>query len=103
MVHDERVLLQLANQVAVAVRNAKLIDELTFVRKYLEELLEKANALILVVNRDKQVVVFNQALTALTGFSKEEVLGKDVLAFVPEERAAAHQLHPHRRPCAASR
>jgi two-component system NtrC family sensor kinase len=83
--HDERALLQLANQVAVAVRNAKLIDELTFVRKYLEELLEKANALILVANRDKQVVVFNQALSALTGFSKEEVLGRDVLAFIPED------------------
>ncbi|WP_224362413.1 ATP-binding protein [Hyalangium versicolor] len=82
--HDERVLLQLANQVAVAVRNAKLIDELTFVRKYLEDLLEKANALILVVNRDRQVVVFNQALSALTGFTKEEVLGKDVLSFIPE-------------------
>ena len=65
-VHDERVLLQLANQVAVAVKNAKLIDELTFVRKYLEELLEKANALILVANRDQQVVVFNQALSALS-------------------------------------
>ncbi len=84
-VHDERALLQLANQVAVAVRNAKLIDELTFVRKYLEELLEKANALILVANRDKQVVVFNQALSALTGFSKEEALGKDVLSFIPED------------------
>jgi two-component system, NtrC family, sensor kinase len=84
IVHDERVLLQLANQVAVAVRNAKLIDELTFVRKYLEDLLEKANALILVANRDKQVVVFNQALSALTGFSKEEVLGKDLLSFIPE-------------------
>jgi two-component system, NtrC family, sensor kinase len=82
--HDERVLLQLANQVAVAVRNAKLIDELTFVRQYLEELLEKANALILVANRDKQVVVFNQALTALTGFSKEEVLGKELFSFIPE-------------------
>jgi PAS domain S-box-containing protein len=82
--HDERVLLQLANQVAVAVRNAKLIDELTFVRKYLEDLLEKANALILVANRDKRVVVFNQALTALTGFTKEEVLGKDLLSFIPE-------------------
>ncbi|WP_223639162.1 GAF domain-containing sensor histidine kinase [Corallococcus sp. EGB] len=82
--HDERVLLQLANQVAVAVKNAKLIDELTFVRKYLEELLEKANALILVVNRDKQVVVFNQALSALTGLSKEEVLGRDLSSLVPD-------------------
>lgn len=82
--HDERVLLQLANQVAVAVRNAKLIDELTFVRKYLEDLLEKANALILVANRDRQVVVFNQAFSALTGFKKQEVLGKDVFEFIPE-------------------
>ena len=42
------------------MRNAKLIDELTFVRKYLEELLEHANALILVANRERKVVVFNQ-------------------------------------------
>jgi two-component system, NtrC family, sensor kinase len=82
---DERVLVQLANQVAVAVKNAKLIDELTFVRKYLEELLEKANALILVANRDKKVVVFNQAISRLTGFSKEEVLGRDVFSLVPED------------------
>ncbi|NVJ19915.1 PAS domain S-box protein [Myxococcus sp. AM011] len=82
--HDERVLLQLASQVAVAVKNAKLIDELTFVRKYLEDLLEKANALILVANRDQQVVVFNQALSALTGFRKEDVLGKDLFWLVPE-------------------
>ncbi|NNB87275.1 PAS domain S-box protein [Corallococcus sp. AB032C] len=86
--HDERVLLQLASQVAVAVKNAKLIDELTFVRKYLEELLEKANALILVVNRDKQVVVFNQALSALTGLTKEQVLGRDLSSLV----AASEQL-----------
>jgi two-component system NtrC family sensor kinase len=75
---DERVLVQLANQVAVAVKNAKLIDELTFVRKYLEDLLEKANALIVVANREGKVVVFNQAISRLTGFSKEEVLGRDV-------------------------
>ncbi|WP_257450846.1 GAF domain-containing sensor histidine kinase [Archangium lipolyticum] len=85
LLQDERVLVQLANQVAVAVKNAKLIDELTFVRKYLEELLEKANALILVANRDKKVVVFNQAISRLTGFSKEEVLGKDVFTLVPED------------------
>ena len=83
--HDDRVLVQLANQVAVAVKNAKLIDELTFVRKYLEELLEKANALIVVVNRDKKVVVFNQAISRLTGFSKEEVLGRDASWLVPED------------------
>lgn len=81
---DERVLIQLANQVSVAVRNAKLIDELTFMRKYLEELLENANALILVVNREGKVVVFNHALVTLTGRSKAEVLGTDVGDLMPE-------------------
>lgn len=84
LVLDERVLIQLANQVAVAVRNAKLIDELTFVRKYLEELLENANALILVANREGRVVVFNGALVKLTGYSKGEVLGNEVGSLVPE-------------------
>jgi PAS domain S-box-containing protein len=81
---DERVLIQLANQVAVAVRNAKLIDELSFMRKYLEELLENANALILVANRDGRVVVFNAAMVKLTGFAKGEVLGHDVGKLVAE-------------------
>ncbi len=81
---DERILIQLANQVAVAVRNAKLIDELTFMRKYLEELLENANALILVVNRDGKVVVFNHALVKLTGRSKASVLGTEIAQLMPE-------------------
>ncbi len=84
LLSDERILIQLANQVAVAVRNAKLIDELTFMRKYLEELLENANALILVANREGRVAVFNGALVRLTGLAKGEVLGHDVAQLVPE-------------------
>ncbi len=83
-VSDERILIQLANQVSVAVRNAKLIDELTFMRKYLEELLENANALILVVDGEGKVVVFNQALVQLTGRGKAQVLGHDASGLFAE-------------------
>ncbi|HZA51775.1 MAG TPA: ATP-binding protein [Myxococcaceae bacterium] len=83
-VADERLLHQLVTQVAVAIRNVKLIDELTFVRKYLEELLEHANALILVVNREGRVVVFNRLLARLTGHRRDDVLGRDLLDLVPE-------------------
>jgi len=83
LVADDRVLTQLANHVAVGVRNAKLIDELTFVRKYLEELVEHANALILVANRERRVVVFNKELARLTGYQKDQVLGSDLLQFIP--------------------
>ncbi len=66
LVADERTLIQVANQVAMAVRNVKLIDELTFMRRYLEDLIENANALILVVNTDLKALVVNKALAALT-------------------------------------
>lgn len=84
-VADDKLLSQLGNQVAVGVRNAKLIEELTFVRKYLEELLEHANALILVVDRDRRIVVFNKALADVTGYSRDEVLGQEVTHFLPAQ------------------
>jgi PAS domain S-box-containing protein len=84
---DEKLLIQLANQAAIGVRNAKLIEELTFVRRYFEELIENANALILVVNRRNEVLVFNRALAQLTGYSRSEVIGHDVANVVIE---AAH-------------
>jgi PAS domain S-box-containing protein len=84
LTRDDRVLVQLANTVAVGVRNAKLIDELTFLRKYTEELLENANALILVVDRARRVRVFNKKLVNLTEHARDEVLGRDLLSFVPE-------------------
>jgi len=84
LVTDNQLLIQLANQVAVGVRNAKLIDELTFVRKYLEELLEHANALIVVADRERRVVVFNRQIARMTGLGREEVLGQDLLQFIPE-------------------
>lgn len=86
---DNQLLIQLANQVAVGVRNAKLIDELTFVRKYLEELLEHANALILVTDHERRVRVFNRQLAKLTGFSREDVRGKDFLQFIPDSEQLA--------------
>jgi two-component system, NtrC family, sensor kinase len=81
---DNHLLIQLANQVAVGIRNAKLIDELTFVRKYLEELLEHANALILVASRERRIVVFNKNIAQLTGLRRDEVLGQDLINFIPE-------------------
>ncbi len=81
---DERRLITLANTASIGLRNAKLIEELTFVKQYLEDLLEQANALILVVNRDRRIIVFNRALATLSGHTREQVLGTDVLDHLPE-------------------
>lgn len=81
---DERLLVQVVNQAAVGLRNAKLIEELTFVREHLEELLEHANALILAVDLRMRVTVFNRALVRLTGVGRAEALGQSALGLSPE-------------------
>ncbi|MGI5861848.1 MAG: two-component system sensor histidine kinase NtrB [Myxococcales bacterium] len=84
LARDEKLLIQLVNQAAIGVRNAKLIEELTFMKKYFEELIENANALILAVDRKNEVIVFNRALAQLTGYARAEVIGKNVSNLVPE-------------------
>jgi PAS domain S-box-containing protein len=76
------LLLQVANQSALGVRNLRSIEELTYLKTYLEDLIENANALIAVVNRQREVMVFNRALSRLTGWSRDEAIGEDLLSFV---------------------
>ena len=83
---DHRLLLQLANQVSVAVRNVKLIEELTLTRSYLTELLEGASALIVVTDRDLKVVMFNRALREMSGQPRERVLGLPVEKLLPRDQ-----------------
>jgi len=90
---DAPLLYQLANHAALGVRNVRSIEELTYLKTYLENLIEHANALVLVVNRCREVVVWNAALVRTTGFSKERVVGDDLLLFLPaEERPGLEQV-----------
>jgi PAS domain S-box-containing protein len=79
---DEPLLLQVANQAAVAVRILRSMEEVTFLKGFLEDLIENANALIAVVNREREVIVFNRALARLTGRAREEVLGEELASLV---------------------
>ncbi len=83
-VADEPLLRQVANQAALGVRNLRSIEELVFLKTYLEELIENANALIIVTNREREVLVFNRAISRLTGFGREAALGVDLLTLLPE-------------------
>ncbi len=82
---DAPLLYRVANHAALSVRNLRSFEELTTLKTYLEGLLEHANALVLVVNRCREIIVWNAALVALTGIDKERALGDDVFAFVPAE------------------
>jgi PAS domain S-box-containing protein len=81
---DEPLLLQVTNQAALAVRNLRSLEEVTYLKGFLEDLIENANALIMVVNREREVIVFNRALSRLLGRPREEVLGEELAALVPD-------------------
>jgi PAS domain S-box-containing protein len=82
---DAPLLYRLANHAALGVRNLRSVEDLTYLKNYLEDLIEHANALIAVVNRQREVIVWNGALVALTGFGREDVLGDDMLRYVAQD------------------
>ncbi len=81
---DESLVLPIANHLSVALRNERMHREMILLRDYQAKLIEHANALILGVDRDWRVTVCNQALSRLTGFSHDELLGMDVRKWLPD-------------------
>ncbi len=82
---DERIVISLANHLSVALRNTRLLREARYLRGYLEKLIDNANALIMVMNDRGRISVFNRAFQALSGFSREEVIGEPFTQLLAEE------------------
>lgn len=57
---------------------------LTFVRRYLYELLEHANALIVAADRSGHIQLINNLFSQLIGVQSQELLGRELLALAPE-------------------
>jgi two-component system, NtrC family, sensor kinase len=83
---DETVVQSIASHLAVALRTLRLADDALGLRDYQARLLESANALILGIDRGWRITVCNRALLELVGFSREEVLGRDVRDFITSEQ-----------------
>ena len=74
---DEPLVIPLANQLSVALRNLHLLGETRYYRDYLRQTIDVANALILVVDRDRRIAVMNAAMQRYAGFGSE-VIGSDI-------------------------
>ncbi len=70
---DERVVIPLLNQLSVALRNLDLLGEARYYRDYLRKVIDVANALIVVIDRDARVAVMNAAMQRYLG------IGPDVI------------------------
>lgn len=87
----EALLLLVAGQAALAARSLRALEEATYLKAFLEKLIENANALIAVVNAEREVIVFNRAFAHLVGRARDEVLGEELDSIVPESGQAALQ------------
>ncbi|HEY1586889.1 MAG TPA: ATP-binding protein, partial [Polyangia bacterium] len=68
---DEPVTIPLANQLSVALRNLNLLGEARYYRDYLRKMIDVANALIVVIDRDANVAVMNKTMQRYLGFGPE--------------------------------
>ena len=83
---DEPAVMAPAGHLAVALRTLRLQNDALGLRDDQARLLESANALILGVDRSWRITVCNRALLEVTGFERDEVLGRDVRDFIPNEQ-----------------
>ncbi len=81
---EEQSLRAIAAQTAIGLRNAALIESLTRMKERLEETIEHANAIVLAATADGRIAMFNHLAAQLTGFTREEVLGRDLADLIPE-------------------
>jgi len=70
---DEPFTIPLANQLSVALRNLTLLGEARYYRDYLRKMIDVANALIIVIDRDANIAVMNKTMQRYLGFGPEVI------------------------------
>ncbi len=85
---DEPLVLPIANQLAVALRNLRLHGDMMALRDYQARLIDHANALIVGIDKGWRITVCNKALLDLTGFTRDELMGADLRDVLPPDQRA---------------
>lgn len=88
LAEDKQIVCPFVAMLGAALRNRRLAVGAHFLKDRLAKILDYANSLIFVVNPDHKVNFFNKALLELTGYFPEEVLGSDIVQWLPEAEQA---------------
>jgi PAS domain S-box-containing protein len=87
---DKGLVIPIANHVAVVSHTRRLLHQTAYLQNYLEQIVDQANVLIAACDLEGRVTVWNRAMTRITGFSRAEAVGKDLVTWLTE--IAAPQL-----------
>jgi two-component system NtrC family sensor kinase len=89
---DAPILVPLALEMGSKLKSARLLRESTYLRDYLAQVIERANAPIVVLRPDRCVEKVNLAFLTVTCGQREQWVGADFVALLPpveRERALA--------------
>jgi PAS domain S-box-containing protein len=80
---DPPVLVPLALEMASKLRGARLLREASYLRDYLAQVIERANAPIVVLRPDRRVENVNPAFLNATRVPRESWIGQDFVSLLP--------------------
>jgi PAS domain S-box-containing protein len=75
---DLDLLMTLANQAGIAIKNAQLYDQVVLANEYIENIVATIESGVVAVNASGQVVMFNRAAEQLTGLSATSIKGRSL-------------------------
>ena len=89
---DQRLLMALGAQAGMAIRNARLIVRLRDAQRQYKLLLDNANDVILIIDKNGIIREANKFASNLTGYPKHEIVGKHISEFILPEYPDAQLL-----------
>lgn len=90
---DSQILQGFADQAAIAVRNARIYEQLGQERNRLAAVIENSANGIVIVDTGLDVLVVNQALTAMVDMTPEEAVGRPLREVLPIDVARGDDIN----------
>lgn len=91
-VNDRDVLASFADQAAIAVRNAQLYQQVSAEKRQLDAIIEHSADGVMILDPELRIVVFNRALSQLTGWPAEQAIGRPCYQVLPLEGVTGRHL-----------
>jgi PAS domain S-box-containing protein len=92
--NDRSVLVSFADQAAIAVRNAQLYQQLSAEKQQLDAVIQHSADGVMILDPSFRILVFNQALSHITGWPRERAIGQPCYQVIALENSTGGPSSP---------